>query len=144
MTTDAALPTSVTCPFCRKGVPAEAKQCPHCNEWLYDADGRLRQRGDKVEPLDFLVPRRVSLSSMLACYLGLLGACVPFLGLAFAVPAIICGIVALRRRRKSATYGAVTSDIRAFIGIVLGALGIVLWSAMGFMVLADWYRRGHF
>jgi hypothetical protein len=41
--------------------------------------------------------------------------------------------VALRRRKKAATYGAVTSDIRAVIGIVLssltllGHLGMVLF-----------------
>jgi hypothetical protein len=143
MTMDVALPTPTTCTFCRKIVPGEAKQCPHCGEWLYDADGRVRQRSDKVEPLDFLVPRRVSLSSMLAFYLGLMG-CLPFVGLAFAVPAVICGIVALRRRRKSATYGAVTSNIRAILGIAIGGLAILLWGYFGVMLLSGWYRRGYF
>jgi hypothetical protein len=65
-------------------VPAEARQCPHCNQWLYEDDGSKRQ-GEPVGAVDFLIPRRVSGWSMLSCYMGMLGFCVPFVGLAFAV-----------------------------------------------------------
>jgi hypothetical protein len=137
----AAPPSSLSCPFCRKVVPPEARQCPHCDQWLYEDDGSLPQ-GEPLGAVDFLIPTRVSGWSMLACYLGLVGFCLPFIGLLFAVPAVICGIVALRRRRKVVSYGAVTSNIRAIIGLVLGSLSILLWAGWGLMLLVDMYRRG--
>ena len=80
-----------------------------------------------VEPVDFIIPTNVSAWSILACYLGLIGFCLPFIGLVFAIPAVIFGIVALRQRkkRKYSSYGAVTSDVRAIIGLVLGSLAVV-------------------
>jgi hypothetical protein len=125
--------SDVSCPFCRKTVPTEARQCPHCNQWLYEVDGSIRQ-GEPLGAVDFLIPTRVSGRSLISCYMALLGFCLPFVGLLFAVPelvrgqnpaqgllvslpfvgllfavpAIICGFVAIRRRRKVASYGAVT------------------------------------
>jgi hypothetical protein len=50
-----------------------------------------------------------------------------------ALVALVCGIVALRRRRNTGTYGAVTSDIRAIVGIVLSSL--TLLTHLGFIAL---------
>jgi len=87
-----------------------------------------------VEATDFLIPTGVSGYSMAACYLGLVSCFLPILGLVFAAIAIVCGIVALRRRKKAVTYGAVTGDIRAVIGIILG--GLTLLVQVGFVVAA--------
>jgi len=42
-----------------------------------------------------------------------------------ALIALVCGIVPLRRRKKTGTYGAVTSDSRAIVGIVLSSLTLL-------------------
>jgi len=78
-----------------------------------------------VEATDFLIPTGVSGYSIAACYLGLIGCFLPILGVVLGPIAIVCGIVALRRRKKAATYGAVTSDIRAVLGIIFGGLTLV-------------------
>jgi hypothetical protein len=51
------------------------------------------------------------------------------IGLFFGIIALICGIIALRQRKKKrapGSYGAVTSDMRAIIGIILGAIGTLI------------------
>src|SRR5262249_3894609 len=103
---------------------------PFCNanlcDYTYDASDtgkRPIKPSADIGPVDFIVPTNVSGASILSCYMGLVGFCLPVCGLVFAIPAVILGIIALRRRRKAASYGAVTSDIRAIIGLVLGGLG---------------------
>jgi hypothetical protein len=88
---------------------------------------RRIRRHDTTEATDFLIPTNVSGWSLAACYCGLIGFCLPLLGLPFALTGVVCGIVALRRRRKAASYGAVTSDIRAVLGLILGGLGVLVW-----------------
>jgi hypothetical protein len=75
-----------------------------------------------MDPSELIVPTDVSGWSIVACYAGLIGLVLP----CFAIPALICGIIALRKRKKSRSYGSVTSDIRAIIGPVLSSLAIVL------------------
>ena len=130
-------PRKEPCPECGELVSVRAEVCPFCDADLYeeddyDDDGRPLsmpgKRSGDVEAVDFIVPTNVSAWSILACYLGLIGFCLPLVGLVFAVPALIFGIIALRarkKRKKSGTYGAVTSDIRAIIGLVLGGLATV-------------------
>jgi hypothetical protein len=126
-------PRKEPCPECGKLVSIRDEVCPYCDAELYEDEeeerrprrsARGRKSGD-VEAVDFIIPTNVSAWSILACYLGLIGFCIPFIGMVFAIPAVIFGIIALRKRRKATSYGAVTSDIRAIIGIVLGSLGIV-------------------
>jgi len=111
-------------------------KCRFCGEELYEDEedddrplAKRRQR-DAVEATDFLVPTNVSGWSLASCYMGLIGFCLPFLGLIFAVPALIFGIVALRKRKKSGSYSAVTSDIRAIVGLVLSSLAILGWGGL--------------
>jgi hypothetical protein len=78
-----------------------------------------------VEPTDFIVPTNVSPWAIASCYLGFVGFFLPLIGLVFAIPAFICGIVAIRKRARGANYGAVTSNIRAIIGLVLSSLAIL-------------------
>jgi hypothetical protein len=97
----------------------------------YD-DRPRRRRPDEIEATDFLIPTNVSAASMAACYLGLFSCFLPFLGFLMALIALPCGIVALRRRKKSSSYGAVTGDIRAVVGIICSSLTIL--THVGFLV----------
>jgi len=137
-------PRKEPCPDCGKLVSVRAEVCPFCNAELFedDDDGRPlpmpRRRSSDVEAVDFIVPTNVSAWSILACYLGLIGFCLPFVGVVLAIPAVIFGIIALRqrkKRKKTGTYGAVTSDIRAIVGLVLGGLSIVGYGTL-FVLLA--------
>lgn len=91
-------------------------------------DDRRRRRPPEpgMEATDFLIPTNVSGWSMAACYFGLFSCFIPFIGIAMALVALPCGIVALRRRKKKASsYGSVTGDIRAIIGIVCSSLTLI-------------------
>ncbi len=123
-------PSEQPCPKCSKQVSSRAFVCPFCNASLdeeedYGPETRKRpmKQSAEIGAVDFIVPTHVSGASILSCYMGLIGFCLPLFGLVFAIPAVIFGIIALRRRRKAASYGAVTSDIRAIIGLILGGLG---------------------
>lgn len=89
----------------------------------YDEPPR-RRREPSIEATDFLIPTNVSGYSIASCYLGLIS-CIPLIGLLFAIIALVCGIIALRRRKKTGSYGAVTSDARAVIGIVLSSISLI-------------------
>jgi hypothetical protein len=129
------------CPFCGEPVSVTASRCRSCGEYLDEEDPELerpvrrRSREEEVQATDFLIPTNVSGWSMAACYLGFIGFCLPIVGLVFAIPAFICGIVAWRKRRQASTYGAVTSDIRAIIGLVLSSLAILGYGALLVMML---------
>ena len=95
---------------------------------------RPRRREPEFEATDILIPTGVSGYSIAACYIGLVSCFLPVLGLLFALVAIVCGVIALRRRKKGATYGAVTGDIRAVVGIILGSLTLLVH--IGFIAYA--------
>ena len=105
-----------------------------------DRPRRRRPRGDDLEPAELIVPLNVSPLSIIACYAGLVGMCLPVVGLVFAVPALVCGVIALRRRKSDAasSYGKVTGDIRAVVGVIFSTIGILLSGAMLLLLaLAD-------
>ena len=119
------------CPECGKLVSAREEVCPYCNAEMFEPDDdrlprRSKRKSSDVEATEFIVPTNVSIWSIFSCYLGLIGFCLPVVGLVFAIPAVIFGIMGLRRRKKTGSYGAVTSDIRAIIGLVLGGLGTLI------------------
>src|SRR3954469_21441220 len=102
-----------------------------------DDDRPRRRRPPEVEATDFLIPTGVSAYSMAACYFGLFSCFIPVLGLLMAIIALPCGIAALRRRKKRAsTYGSVTGDIRAVVGIVCSSLTIVGYLVVGVLIAA--------
>jgi hypothetical protein len=59
--------------------------------------------------------------ALLAYYFGIFGL-IPFLGIPFAVAAIVFGILGLKRRRSAPV---VRGQVHAWIGIVLGSLSIL-------------------
>jgi hypothetical protein len=83
-----------------------------------------------VEATDFIVPTNVNPWALISAYMGLIGFCLPIIGIPFAVLAIIFAILGLRARpsKGGTTYGKVTGNIRAWIGLVLGIFGLVGWS----------------
>src|SRR5262245_48517134 len=120
-----------TCPECGRPLAPGETVCRRCERRRRDDDDwdePVRRRPVEepaIQPTDFIIPTNVSGWSIAACYLGLIGLCLPIVGLVFAIPAFICGIVALRRRRgPRQSYGAVTSDIRAIVGLALSGLAI--------------------
>jgi hypothetical protein len=127
------------CPECGKLVSVREEVCPFCDAELFEDDDdqgpprRPRRKSSDVEAVDLIVPTNVSVWSILSCYMGLIGFCLPVVGLVFAIPAVVFGIMGLRRRKKTGTYGAVTSDIRAIIGLVLGGLGTLI--GIGLLIL---------
>jgi len=72
---------------------------------------------------------------MAACYFGLFSCFFPLLGLLMALVALPCGIVALRQKKKyRGTYGAVTADIRAIIGIVCSSMTLLGYLILGVLL----------
>ena len=103
-----------------------------------DFDDRpRRRRQSEFEATDFLIPTGVSAYSMAACYFGLFSCFILVLGLLMAIVALPCGVVALRRRKKRAsTYGSVTGDIRAVVGIVCSSLTLLGYLILGVLMAA--------
>jgi hypothetical protein len=127
------------CPHCGEMISTRARRCRYCGRWLDDdEDERPRRRASRretVEAVDFLVPHNVSGWSLASCYLGLIGFCLPLIGVPFGLVAVICGIVALRRQKERAvSYGEVTSNVRAIIGLILGGLAVIGWSGLFFFM----------
>jgi|SRR5262245_48070451 len=106
----------------------------------YEDRPRSRRRPPEpapVEATDFLIPTGVSGWSMASCYFGLFSCFIPLLGLLMALVALPCGIIALRERKKRAqTYGSVTSDIRAVVGVVCSSLTLLGYLVFGVLIAA--------
>lgn len=92
-----------------------------------DDRARPRRKPDReIEASDFLIPTGVSAASMAACYFGIFSCVIPGLGLVMALIALPCGIVALRRKKKKrSSYGSVTGDVRAVIGVICSSLTLI-------------------
>jgi hypothetical protein len=64
--------------------------------------------------------------ALLAYYLGIFSF-IPCLGLLLAIPAVILGIVGLKKRRENP---AVKGSVHAWIGIIVGGFFILVWGAV--------------
>ncbi len=84
---------------------------------------------DSDTALGFVVPVGVSGWALAAGYLGLIG-CIPILGVPFALLGILFGVIAIVHRRTDGSYGAITGNVRAVIGIALGLLGLLASAAL--------------
>ena len=103
----------------------------------YDRPRRRRQPPPPgVEPTEFLIPTGVSTWSMAACYFGLFS-CVVAIPRPDHGDLLRCRAASsqLRRRKKANTYGAVTGDVRAIIGIVCSSLTIIGYSIFAMYLL---------
>jgi hypothetical protein len=64
--------------------------------------------------------------SLIAYYLGFLSL-LPFIGLPFTLPAIICGILALKALSRNPE---IEGGGHAWVGIVLAVISIMLWGGI--------------
>jgi hypothetical protein len=134
---EAAIAESSRCPQCGREILPGEKSCPNCepqrarrrrddDDEDWDRPIPPRHREQALDAADLFVPTNVSPWAIASCYFGLIGFCIPIAGLVFSIPAFICGIIAIRKRKTAQTYGAVTSNIRAIIGLVLSTLSILI------------------
>jgi hypothetical protein len=104
----------------------------------YDDRPRRRRREPEVQATDFLIPTNVSAWSIGACYFGLFSCFLPIIGFLMASVALIFGIIALRQRKKGGTsYGSVTGDVRAIIGVVCSSLTLLGHLVLFALILAN-------
>ncbi len=72
--------------------------------------------------------------ALIAYYLGIVGM-FPCIGLVFAVPALVLGIMGLQARAKNP---AIKGSVHAWIGIVLGGIFTLIWGACVVMLIVMW------
>ena len=77
-------------------------------------------------PLSAVVPLGVSIWALLSFYLSLLSCLIPGLGLL----AILFGAIAFFTHKHQASYGSVTGNMRAVLGIMIGVLTSLGWMAL--------------
>ncbi|MDY3551357.1 hypothetical protein R5W24_000432 [Gemmata sp. JC717] len=94
---------------------------------------RRRPAADEFEATELIIPGG-SAYAIISLYAGLIGLCLPIVGLVFAVPALVCGVVAVRRWKKTDTYGGVTSNLRALFGLILSSLAVLLWGTIAIIL----------
>jgi hypothetical protein len=153
-----------TCPACGKEVDPSARTCSACGQEIrrqhaadpdvtdrprrprppdddYDYPTERRRprnltRDPNDEALGWIVPMHESLWAIAAGYLGLFS-CFPLVGLLPAVLAIILGVVALKDiKRNRGRRGA----FRAWFGIVVGSIMLLIWAPLSVMVLISWAK----
>lgn len=127
------------CPYCGEQIKVAAVKCRFCQEFL---DQRPAEDDDEpVDAVDFIIPAHVSGWAMASCYLGLIGFCLPFIGILFAIPGLVCGILAWQRRSASSSYRSKTSNLRTIVGIVLSSLSIIGYGTiLVIMILSNGFR----
>jgi len=131
--------TMKPCPYCGESIIATAVKCRFCGEFIEEEGQAPRTSSSGADDaVQFIVPINVSGWSLVACYAGFIGMCLPLVGLLFSVPAVICGIIALTRRPKGTTYGGITGNIRAVLGLIFGSIGILAWGGMLLFLLLGW------
>jgi hypothetical protein len=106
---------------------------------------RKRRRRDEDEdegedignsPLGAVVPLGVSIWALASFYVALLSCFIPGFGLI----AIILGIVAFVTAKHKATYGSISGNMRAVLGIVIGLFTAVVQTVMLVLILSGKLR----
>jgi hypothetical protein len=80
--------------------------------------GREDDDDGSNSPLSAVVPVGVSIWALASLYLALLGCIIPGFGLI----AIFCGVMAFATHKQKASYGSISGNLRAILGIVIGAI----------------------
>lgn len=111
------------------------KDLPTPNAGASPLPNLQRRPANAVDATDFLIPKRVSGWSLVSCYFGLIGVLMPLFGFFFALIALPCGIIALYQWRKANSYGNVTSNIRAILGVIMSLAGILIWGMAWLWIL---------
>ena len=111
----------------REQILAVARKCRHCGDYL-DPTARPRDMPSAVDRA--LLPVGRPVSAIAAGYCALF-AILPGLGLPFAIAALVCGIVALKKINADS---ALSGKGRAWFGIIVGGFMTVV--SIAFLLLA--------
>jgi hypothetical protein len=77
-----------------------------------------------ASPLDAIIPTNPL--AALSCYTGIFSILCCFLGVVLGPTAIVLGVLGLKKwTLQESSYGATTSRIRIWIGIVTGSIGTI-------------------
>lgn len=77
-----------------------------------------------------LIPYK-NVPALISYYLGI-ASLLPCIGLVFAIPALILGIIGLKKRKANPE---VKGSVHAWIGIVLGGVFMLVWGALVIVTL---------
>ncbi len=80
-----------------------------------------------------------NLPALLAYYLGIFSF-IPILGLFLAVPAVILGIIGLKKRRENP---AIKGSLHAWIGIIVGGVFLLVWGAFSVLMVVAIVANTH-
>lgn len=108
------------CPACGQSVSRQAAACPHCGQAL----------GPQGDATGGLIPYK-NPCALVAYYLGLFSL-FPLLGFFLAVPALILGVIGLRKRKLQPE---IKGAAHAWIGIVMGGLFTLIWGAVFALII---------
>jgi hypothetical protein len=120
-------PTKV-CPICGESILAVAVKCRYCGEFFDPALKRQHSRPGQVDSL--LLPVGRPISAIAAGYLAMFSV-VPIFGLVAAIPALICGLSALKEIKRDPSL---RGKGRAWFGIIAGGLFTVLWGLLAIVM----------
>ena len=83
------------------------------------------QQRPSATAIDAIIPTNPL--AAFSCYIGIASVLFCFFGIVLGPIAIVLGVLGLKKwKAQESSYGAATSKIRAWIGIVTGALGTLI------------------
>ena len=83
------------------------------------------QQRPSASAIDAIIPTNPL--AAFSCYIGIASVVLCFFGIILGPVAIALGVLGLKKwKAQESSYGATTSKIRAWIGIVTGALGTLI------------------
>ena len=113
------------CRYCGKMIEEDAAFCRFCGG-AQNSQGKVVVNLDQASGLDMLIPPNTM--ALWAYYLGIFS----LLCFIVAIPAFVTGILGVRHANE---HPEAKGKIHAWVGIILGALGILLWLPMIVMMV---------
>ncbi len=105
------------CRYCGKMIEEDAAFCRFCGG-AQNSQGKVVVNLDQASGLDMLIPPNTM--ALWAYYLGIFS----LICFVASIPALVTGILGVRHANA---HPEAKGKVHAWVGIVLGALGILLW-----------------